>query len=392
MALVVGAALAWPIAEIGVRLVGHTDADGNFFVAGVHVKPYRLPVERLRSMADKYEASSKRCKRYSPRIGWGPRPDCTSKGGRYRYDANGIRTGEGRLARSKTRSPGVHRIALFGDSFTHSNEVPFEHSWGDLLERRSSNVEILNFGFGAYGFDQAYWRWLEDGKAFEPDVVLFGFQAENVLRNTNIVRILYFPKTGLPFSKPRFVLEDGALLVVNRPALPPAALVATVAGLHDWQLRHHEAFYRDRDYVVRPWSFSRLLALGVESVARDQQKARHLGSYDLETATGRLALAILDAFAKDVIATGADFRIVHLPRKPDLASIRDGRPLAYQALLDRVAERYRVIEPTGAFLDAASQVTLDDLFAPLSHYSKSGNQVLAEFMAREIARGAVVTK
>ncbi len=93
------------------------------------------------------------------------------------------------------------RIAIFGDSFAFGAQVPFEHTWGYYLENNLKeaglNAEVLNFGVGGYGIDQAFRRWEKEGKAFSPHVVLCGFQPENVKRNVNLIRPIYAPKAGI---------------------------------------------------------------------------------------------------------------------------------------------------------------------------------------------------
>ena len=40
------------------------------------------------------------------------------------------------------------------------------------LKDAGIRAEVLNFGVGAYGMDQAYLRWREQGKNFAPDIVI----------------------------------------------------------------------------------------------------------------------------------------------------------------------------------------------------------------------------
>ena len=59
--------------------------------------------------------------------------------------------------------PGSLRIAAFGDSFTHGDEVPNEDTWQEILMRAHPDVEAMNFGVGAYGLDQAFLHYQRDG-------------------------------------------------------------------------------------------------------------------------------------------------------------------------------------------------------------------------------------
>ena len=72
-------------------------------------------------------------------------------------------------------------------------------------------------GFSAYAMDQAFLRWKTLGRKYSPDIVLFGFQAENVNRNVNMLRAFYVAGTGIPFSKPRFILSNEGRLRNTEP-------------------------------------------------------------------------------------------------------------------------------------------------------------------------------
>ena len=86
----------------------------------------------------------------------------------YRYNTQGIRSPV--PAFTPRAAEGVLRIALFGDSFTHGDDVPVEHSFGQVLEQQLITAgipaEVLNFGVGGYGIDQAMLRFKEHGAAF----------------------------------------------------------------------------------------------------------------------------------------------------------------------------------------------------------------------------------
>ena len=56
-------------------------------------------------------------------------------------------------------SPTVRRVAAFGDSFTHCDEVNYPDCWTAELERAWSGTEVLNFGVPGYSPDQAWLRY-----------------------------------------------------------------------------------------------------------------------------------------------------------------------------------------------------------------------------------------
>ncbi|MHC4493935.1 MAG: SGNH/GDSL hydrolase family protein, partial [Planctomycetota bacterium] len=148
-------------AEGMVRLVGRTDADGQFFVRDRPLRPHRLPTRRLNRFLAHYRRNeSEAAIRYDPKLGWIPRPRHRSANGLRNTNAAGIR---GTVEYASVPGPGALRIAVFGDSYTYGAEVRDEDSWPRVLERdlgeRGIPTEVLNFGVGAYGMGQAYLRW-----------------------------------------------------------------------------------------------------------------------------------------------------------------------------------------------------------------------------------------
>jgi hypothetical protein len=311
----------------------------------------------------------------------------------YRYDSNGIRVDEEAVAYSMVPPAGLRRIALFGDSFTHGDGVAFESSWGKRLEDtlgEQEPAEVLNFGFGGYGTDQAFLRWKLARKALSPNVVVLGFQPENMGRNLNLIRILYFWKTGIPFSKPRFVIQGDRLRLVNSPTIPPDELPDVVGDLANWDLRQYEHFYDESDYTPRIWSASRFLSVTYESLSRlsRNREAEERDSYGASSPGGELILRIVAAFSAAVESTGAEFWIIHLPRRDDLRDLQtEGQRLVYEGILRQMKSKYNVIDPLEALLTEARESSVDSLFiSPTDgHYSELGNQVVAQVASESLS-------
>jgi hypothetical protein len=112
-----------------------------------------------------------------------------------------------------------------GDSFVFADEVTYEDTWGDRLEKAlGSEFQVLNFGVTAYGVDQAYLRYEKDARKWNPKIVIFGFISHDLERTMHVYAFLAFPGWDIPFSKPRFIVRDGALARMNVPPLTPDAI------------------------------------------------------------------------------------------------------------------------------------------------------------------------
>ena len=227
--LIASIALGVGVVEGGLRLLTRTRASGVQVIRGVTLLPLRLPLQAVTPPAEGEGGAAPSYVRSDPALGWTHRAGGRSRGGLYQADTAGLRVERAGTTVTRAGRVGTARIAVFGDSFVHGDEVAFPDTWAATLETAldaDRPTEVLNFGVGGYGTDQALLRWRTLGHHYTPDLVLVGLQPENVNRNLNLVRALYLPTTGIPFSKPRFVLRDGALTAVNLPAIAPAQLPA----------------------------------------------------------------------------------------------------------------------------------------------------------------------
>ena len=95
-----------------------------------------------------------------------------------------------------------------GLSFTAGDGVSNRHRFGDVLEKRLGNVEVLNFGLPGSGTDQQLLTFREYAKDLEYDLLLICPFVEN------IERIVATHRKTVNFS-------DGKLVEVYRPVWSP---------------------------------------------------------------------------------------------------------------------------------------------------------------------------
>ncbi|HEX6862160.1 MAG TPA: SGNH/GDSL hydrolase family protein, partial [Thermoanaerobaculia bacterium] len=153
---------------------------------------------------------------FDPELGWTIRPNGSKRG--YRTNSHGIRASR---EYALEPPPGTLRLAAFGDSFTHASDVPNGETWHVRLEemgpQTGKRLEVLNFGVPGFDPGQALLRYRREGLKFHPHVVLIGFMSENINRMVNTFRPFYFPKSGVPFTKPRFAMRGGELVLIPNP-------------------------------------------------------------------------------------------------------------------------------------------------------------------------------
>ena len=255
------------------------------------------------------------------------------------------------------------------------------------------NAEAINFGVSGYGIDQAYLRWHSMGQQYQPDIVILGFIDDDVFRDVNVVRSFFYYFTGIPFSKPRFVLdENNQLTLVNSPTVPPERMVDTIRHFAGSPLAQYEYFYNPADFENHWYLNSRFIAVILTMSKRahiqnlrgvfnmDLDEGEHPNLYNLldpSSEAAQVTLAILKQWASEVEAQGGQFAIIHLPRDYEVSQYRESHDMAYTALYEQLQANYTVIEP----LDRFDALPVADYYAPSGHYSSTGNQVIAETVA-----------
>lgn len=334
-------AIALVLLEAFVRVAGETDADGQFTFMGYTLQPYVLPVKQLRVRIEDYiDNQDIATIIFDESLGWTYHPDWVWDDGGFTINNAGLRA---RREYSPEPLPDTLRIAVFGDSFTAGEEVKDGETWPthleQLLNQAGIRAEVLNFGVGAYGMGQAFLRWQHLGEGFQPDIVIFGLQPENLKRNVNVFRQMLNPP-GMPFSKPRFALVEGDLTLVNSPALPPDQLIAVFEDFANHPLAPWEFHYRSRQVAAKWWSWSRLASFLYEALKSGEDNP---GIYLPDSEGGMLGKAILTAFGEHVMAHDSVFLVLHLPLRSHLMRRYEGRDPPYKFLLDYAQENYHYI-------------------------------------------------
>ena len=110
---------------------------------------------------------------------------------------------------SKERPRERLRIAVLGDSYAAGLQVPFDQTFGSVLERElasscAPNVEVIGFGVPDYGTAQELFTLRERVWPYSPNIVVLAFHTGNDFRNNS--RDLE-PNPNRPY----FTLDAGGL-------------------------------------------------------------------------------------------------------------------------------------------------------------------------------------
>ncbi len=125
------------------------------------------------------------------------------------YNSQGNRGPE--ITESKNDS--LLRILILGDSFSEGWGVEFNEYFGEIMRRDlgkyNINAEVLTLAHAGYCTDQEYLQYLQQGRAWRPDIVLLMYYLYDFYDNT-------IP-ANWHFEKPLFQIQDGKMQLTNVP-------------------------------------------------------------------------------------------------------------------------------------------------------------------------------
>ena len=301
----------------------------------------------------------------------------------YRANSQGIRS-----SHEYQRAPAndVVRVAVFGDSFSHADDVQNDSAWTAVWENSNSNIEVLNFGVPGYGTDQAYLRYQKDGKAFSPDITVLGIMSENLNRNLNHF-IPFYRHDAWPNSKPRFefapdgtfTLHENVFLTASDYQVLIDDLPATLIklGEHDWW---YNAKYKPS--VMDKSGLYRLMHYGY-ILFRYPWVLDSQDLYNKESEHYKILLEIIHRFSKDALESESIPVIVLFPSLEVLAQYREDGSFAYSPLVDDLKNQsIRYVDILSGFTKYGEHLDVPELVP--GHYSITGNKMVARYINEEL--------
>lgn len=380
LAVLVIAALIEGVARLGLLAL---EARGM----GYRAIPDTLPAPHKAALASLL-AGTTRYFDYDSTLGWALHP-LGDQPPHYHTNAQGFRA---EREYAPDPPPGHLRIAAFGDSFTHGDDVPFEDAWTTRLER--PGVEVLNFGVPGYGLDQALLRYRIEGRRYHPHVVLIGFMAEDIERSVSVYRPFYHVESHVPLSKPRFMLDHDTLVLVPNPMRSTGAyraLLDSPAAVLP-RLGRLDYYYRTQEHTgpLDVLGSVRLAKLAWHALRQVNGPLRG-NDFNVHSEAFAVTVATLKTFVREVRADGAAPVILLFPPPWDLKRYwRDGTRSydALRAALDRAELPY--LDLVEAF-DGCRGRARPQALAP-HHYSALGNAQVAAHLAARVDRTGIRTR
>ena len=318
---------------------------------------------------------------YSSTLGWTVKPNSESKSALFRSNSQGIRAD--RNYPLEVPTSGHFRLAAFGDSFTFCDDVANHETWEAQLESIDRHLEVLNFGVNGYALDQAFLRYKEDGAKFHPHIVLIGHMSENILRLRSTFRPFYAPKTGVPLSKPRFVLQNDQLVLVGNPLSKREDLEKLLKDDKSVlkRLKAHD-YYATGGYFKGPFDF--LASVRIMKIAaslflrRDDVFKKRI--YNTSGEAYQLTTKLIDEFYLLAESNSSLPIVLLFPNPNDLRMYIQKHKTSYSPLVEYLEKKgYRYIDLLDVFKDKTDSKEKIRELVPM-HNSPEANRLIAQFI------------
>jgi hypothetical protein len=322
-------------------------------------------------------------------LGWTIRPNGSKP--QYKANSKGMRATREYPPRPE---PGIVRVGAFGDSFTHGSGVPTGFTWEERLESSVPGLEVLNFGIPGSDPGQALLRYRREGVQYHSSIVLIGAMSENINRMVNTFRPFYFSRSGIPFSKPRFDIERGKLVLIENPIrsineykelLSDPERMLPRLGEHDYFYRRFHR--RSRLDFLPSVRFARI----IQNQYFNQPIFTPGGLYNSRSEAYQVMFRVLDQFYREALDHGSLPILVLFPQRKDVRLRLDHRKVTYQPLLDELRRRgYRVIDLADGFekYDPEGEMAEKNFL----HYPKSGNLMAANWLRDVLVQQGLTTE
>ncbi len=151
---------------------------------------------------------------YDSELGWVRKPNTShienGKQGETKWsiNENGARVNPGFEGK-------VSKISCYGDSFTFCRQVNDNETWGHFLSKLQK-TNVLNFGVGNYGVDQALLRLKREYPKNKTSIVILAVVPDTISRILSVWKHYY--EYGNTFGfKPRFILKNENLELIKNP-------------------------------------------------------------------------------------------------------------------------------------------------------------------------------
>lgn len=340
---------------------------------------------------------------FDPELGWVRKPNTSkSETGEvapvtYHIDQKGIRVNPGH----EQLEPA---ISVYGDSFSFCRQVEDNETWPWFLSQ-FTHTNVLNFGVGNYGCDQALLRLKREFPRNRTKITILGVVPMTIGRIVNVWA--HYREPGNIFGfKPRFILENGSLKLFKNIIDQKEKFFELEKYLPE--IQKHDFFFKNvfKKQIVKfpfqwhllrvyyrdfPLAFSYILERVFEFFHfKSDRINRFVGELNLKRKLGKyyaffnqeelivLWVEILKEFASYSRHLGSTPVFILLPRLQDLLFIKKSNHLFYKPFVDRIQGELLFLDLSESFLSLnnVKELFVSDRYG--GHYNKKGNKLVAQ--------------
>ncbi|MCL5125662.1 MAG: SGNH/GDSL hydrolase family protein [Deltaproteobacteria bacterium] len=281
-------------------------------------------------------------------------------------------------------------IATYGDSFTYCENVRDECTWQTFLARKL-NQNVLNFGVGGYGTDQAVLKY-ELQNQIKTKIVMLCILPENINRVVNIYRPFYTYNDPLRLTKPIFIKKNNQLKLVPNPLKRLADIKKLDEKTFLEDLAKYDYWYQLDQKLPElsfPWTASLLrwrkpvfqqIYISLPWSLRAQSSLHYPWNLFDEDYPFSVMQHVVDLFVANAHKRGATPLIVIMPHKDFIQESMDYGFSRVARLTDYLSKaKYPFIDVVQIMADMnLSRSKLGKLYH--DHATTEGNQVLADIL------------
>ena len=302
--------------------------------------------------------------------------------------------------------------SCYGDSFTFSRQVNDDETWVHYLSE-FTNSNVINFGVGNYGVDQALLRLKREFPKHPTKIVIMGVVPETICRIVSVWKHYY--EYGNTFGfKPRFILKNNRLNLIENLIDGKDKFEKYQNYLED--INRYDFFYKNKflkEKISFPYCITILKNLrrnfGIINWVQkiNQRKKNNFDCTDIEWNTMKIIMKInlewrvklfqdneTCELLKQILVEYANYGkkqnfkpvFIFLPQKDDILFIKKNFNFYHNFVNElKKIENLFCIDITKDMINIKE---IDRMFSDNNeyggHYSKDGNQKVAELIFNEL--------
>ena len=306
------------------------------------------------------DQEAKRLATYDETLGWRGRPYGSGVYVRkadnirvpFRYNNFGFRDED-----VAPKPANFRRILMLGDSFIENLEIEYSKTFPALLEKyvqdRSAKWEVAVVGSQGYSTAQELLAFRKFHEVISPDIVVLCFYCGNDFEDN---------------LRPKFaILDDEGNLKITRNMDP--------AWKHAWRSLQRWLFESSHLVFLLKNSLQSMTGIKLQPDSKSTTAADQVYAQDITS-------KLISKLAEEVRATGAQFLVVVIPFREDLAAGKQES----QSFIQKVCAENKI-----PHLDLSPRLDTSKFFTTDVHFNLEGHEIVARAIDEFIASSLVKT-